>query len=101
MWKIASDLVNRMFHGLANTEENQTLTKDVLIKCALTGKSKTTNYLTAAQKRRKHLGKQIKVKKGTEEKNLSASKLIERPQVLCKLDDIWFSKVETKEENRG
>ena len=101
MWKLAADVVYRMFDGLANIEEHQNLTKDLIIKCVLMGQSNTTNYFTAAVKRTKHLGKQIKVKKGTEEKNLSASKLIERPQVLYKLDDIWFSKVETKEENRG
>ena len=55
------------------------------------GKSDTTNYLKAATKRQKHLGKQIVVQKESEKKTYFVSKLIQEPHVLHKSNNNWFS----------
>ena len=39
MWKIAKDVVNRIFDALPSVEEEKSLTKDLLIRCFLQGKS--------------------------------------------------------------
>ena len=39
MWKIASDIVNRIFEYLPNVEGEKSLTKELLTRCFMHGKS--------------------------------------------------------------